>query len=367
MLTSSELAAGGTSEELLMASKVRWGIVGPGSIAREFADALRISRTGELVAIGTRNPDRPGLAADFPEARIVAGYDALLADAGVDAVYVATPHISHAEWSIKAAQSGKHVLVEKPMAINLREAEAMFDAARTAGTFMGEAFMYRFHPMTQKLAELVASGVIGEVRMIQSNFGIQMEEFKPDHHRLYAKELAGGGILDIGCYPVSMARFIAGAAAGKPFLDPVGVFGTAHLSVEGVDDWSSATLNFNNGIIAQLNCAVSVALDNMLRIHGSTGWLEVREFWSAGGNREGDDLGKIHIVREEGPRETITTEGQGRLYVYEADAVGEAIAAGRQEFAAPGPNWADSFGNMRVLDAWRAGAGLVYESEKPGG
>ena len=122
-------------------------------------------------------------------------------------------------------------------------------------------------------------------------------------------------------------------------------------------------LTFENGILAQVSCAISVALDNTLRIYGATGWLEVPDFWSAGGNRTGGQ-GRIDIVREEGPRETITTEGSERLYMFEADAVSEAILAGRQEFETPGMSWADTLGNMRVLDKWRTDAGLAYSFEK---
>ena len=117
--------------------------------------------------------------------------------------------------------------------------------------------MYRLHPQTAKLGELIASGAIGEVRMIQSSFGFQMPRFMPEH-RLFANDLAGGGILDVGGYPVSMARFIAGAAAGKPFLDPVKVSGAAHLGQAGTDEWSAAVLTFENGIIAQVSCAIFV-------------------------------------------------------------------------------------------------------------
>ena len=331
-------------------AKLRWGIIGAGSISRTFAASLRNSQIGQLIAVGTRDPRKSGLAEDFAGARIVDGYDALLHIADVDAVYITTPHNHHAEWSIKSARAGKHVLVEKPMAVSLAEAEAMFEAARAAGTFMGEAFMYRLHPMTRRIGKLIAAGTIGEVRLIQSSFGLQMEEFKPDH-RLYDAARAGGGILDIGCYPVSMARYIAGVAAGRPFLDPVEVQGAVHRGPEGVDEWAAVQLSFDNGIIAQLTCAISVALDDTLRIHGATGRLEIRDFWSAGGGREGP-LGQIHIVREDGPRVTETTEGPANLYGHEIDAVAAAIAAGRQEFAAPGMGWADSLGNMRVLERW---------------
>jgi len=342
---------------------VRWGIIGPGAIAQDFHRGLKGSRTGKLVAIGTRNPKKKELAKTFPGAPILDGYQALLDDAEVEAVYIATPHPGHAEWAIKAAEAGKHVLVEKPMALTAFEVDAVLHAHRKAATFAGEAFMYRLHPQTAKLGELIASGAIGEVRMIQSSFGFQMPRFMPEH-RLFANDLAGGGILDVGGYPVSVARFIAGAAAGKPFLDPIKVSGTAHLGKAGTDEWSAAVLTFENGIVAQVSCAVFVQLDNMLRIHGAKGRIEVPDFWFAGGTRD-QGLGRIDIIPSGGKRETISVNEKRHLYSFEADAAGEAIRAGRQEFSPPGMTWADSLGNARTLDKWRYGAGLEYEIEKP--
>ena len=194
--------------------------------------ASPIRAPAELVAIGSRNPGKAGLAETFPGARILDGYDALLADPEVDAVYISTPHPTHAEWAIKAAEAGKHVLCEKPMGLTAFEADAMIHAARKAGTFLGEAFMYRLHPQTAKLVELVRSGAIGDVRIIRSSFGFAMPGFMPEH-RLYANDQAGGGILDVGGYPVSMARLIAGAAVGKPFAEPDSVAGAAHLGAVG--------------------------------------------------------------------------------------------------------------------------------------
>jgi predicted dehydrogenase/aryl-alcohol dehydrogenase-like predicted oxidoreductase len=343
--------------------KLRWGIIGPGAIARDFRDGVKDSRLGTLVAIATRNPQKPGLGEQFPGARIHSGYDAILKDPEVDAIYIATPHPGHAEWAIKAAEAGKHVLVEKPFALSAFEADAVFNAHRRAGTFAAEAFMYRLHPLTRKIGELVGSGAIGDVRMIQASFGFQMPAFRPDH-RLFANDLAGGGILDVGGYPVSMSRFIAGAAAGKPFLDPVKVAGTAHLGKEGTDEWSAAVLQFETGVLAQVSCAVFVQLENVLRIMGATGRIEVQDFWFAGGNRAGGP-GTIRIIRPDGAVESIDTgKGLPHLYSFEADGAAEAILAGRQELAAPGMSWADSLGNARVLDAWRAGAGLEYNIEK---
>lgn len=346
-----------------IASPVRWGILGPGGIAQDFNRGLKGSQTGKLVAIGTRNPKREGLADNFPGARILDGYQALLDDPEVEAIYIATPHPGHAEWAIKAAEAGKHVLVEKPMALTAFEVDAVLHAHRKAGTFAGEAFMYRLHPQTRKLGELIASGIIGDVRMIQSSFGFQMPRFIPDH-RLFANDLAGGGILDVGGYPVSMARFIAGAAAGKPFLDPIRVDGTAHLGEAGTDEWSAAVLMFEDGVIAQVACAVFCQLDNILRIHGAKGRIEVPDFWFAGGTRD-QGLGRINIVPADGEQQTISVGATEHLYSFEVDAAGEAIRAGSQEFSPPGMSWADSLGNARVLDQWRAGAGLEYEIEKP--
>ena len=345
----------------MSATKLQWGIIGPGTIAKAFAGGLAHSHNGRLLAIATRNPEKPGLAEAFPGARIIAGYEALLGDPEVEAVYIATPHPSHAKWAIKAAQAGKHVLVEKPLGLTAFEADAALHVARKAGIFMGEAFMYRLHPQTARLLELVKSGAVGEVRLIKSSFGFDMGGFKPEH-RLFANDLAGGGILDVGGYPVSMARLIAGAAAGQPFLEPVSVAGAAHLGQSGVDEWASAILKFPNEIIAEVSCSVSAAQDNVLRIIGSQGRIEVKDFWFAGGQHGG--TGSIEIIRKDGSAQTVEVTEPGWLYAFEADAAAEAIRAGRQEFASPGMSWADSLGNLRVLDKWRAAVGLEYDIEK---
>jgi predicted dehydrogenase/aryl-alcohol dehydrogenase-like predicted oxidoreductase len=340
--------------------RLRWGIIGPGTIARAFAGGLRDSRTGALAAIGARNPDRPEYRAQFPGARVHAGYDALLADPEVDAVYIATPHPQHAEWAIKAAEAGKPALVEKPIGISAHEADAIFHAAARAGTFVAEAFMYRVHPQTARLLALIAAGEIGEVRMISSSFGFMMPEVDPGH-RLYANELAGGGILDVGCYPVSMARLIAGVVEGRPFLDPETVAGVARLGATGVDEWAAAVLKFPNGILAEVACAVSLRQENVLRVLGTKGRIEVADFWFAGGIEGG--TGRIEIVTPEGGR-TVEVVEPRRLYGFEADAAAEAIRAGRQQLAPPGMTWDDTLGNLRALDAWRATAGLVYGIER---
>ena len=339
---------------------IRWGIIGPGTIARTFADGIAHSRTGRLEAIATRNPDKPGLAEAFPGARIIHGYDALLADADIDAVYVATPHTGHAEWAIKAIRAGKNVLVEKPIALSAYDADAIFHEAKKAGVFAGEAYMYRLHPQTAKLLELVKSRAVGDIRIIRSSFGFNMGSFRADH-RLFANETAGGGILDVGGYPVSMVRMIAGAVDGKPFAEPGKVAGAAHLGQSGVDEWASAVLKFANGIVAEVSCSIMAAQDNVLRIIGSEGRIEVKDFWFAAGHKGG--TGRIDIIRGD-KVETIELPEDRWLYSFEVDAAGEAIRQGKKEFDAPGMAWADSLGNLRVMDQWRASVGLEYSVEK---
>ena len=338
---------------------IRWGIIGPGTIAKTFAEGVAHSTTGKLVAIATRNPDRPGLSDGFPGARIVNGYDALLSDAEIDAVYIATPHTGHAEWAIKAIRAGKHVLVEKPIALSAYDADAIFHEAKKAGVFAGEAYMYRLHPQTAKIVELVKSGAIGEVRIIRSSFGFSMGSFRADH-RLFANDSAGGGILDVGGYPVSMARLIAGAVSGQPFLEPTKVSGVAHLGQSGVDEWASAVLKFPNEIIAEVSCSIMANQDNVLRIIGSEGRIEVQDFWFASGHKGG--VGKIDVIKGK-ERQTIEVAEDRYLYSFEVDAAGEAIRNQSQEFAYPGMSWADTLGNLRVMDQWRASVGLEYGVE----
>lgn len=339
---------------------IRWGIIGPGTIARTFADGIAHSRTGRLEAIATRNPDKPGLAEAFAGARIIHGYDALLADPDIDAVYIATPHTGHAEWAIKAIRAGKNVLVEKPIALSAYDADAIFHEAKKAGVFAGEAYMYRLHPQTAKLLELVKARAVGDIRIIRSSFGFNMGSFRADH-RLFANETAGGGILDVGGYPVSMVRMIAGTVDGKPFAEPEKVAGAAHLGQSGVDEWASAVLKFANGIVAEVSCSIMAAQDNVLRIIGSEGRIEVKDFWFAAGHKGG--TGRIDIVKGD-KVETIELPEDRWLYSFEVDAAGEAIRQGRREFAAPGMTWADSLGNLSVMDQWRASVGLEYSVEK---
>jgi predicted dehydrogenase len=340
-----------------MAKKLNWGILTTGWIARKFTTDLLQSQTGRLVAVGARRlADAQKFAADFGGAKAHGSYEALLADPEVKAVYIGTPHPWHAEWAIKAAAAGKHILCEKPLTLSLADTERVIAAARHHRVLLMEAYMYRFHPQTKRVVELVRSGIIGEVRLIRASFNVMMD-FNPEH-RMFNKALGGSTILDLGCYPVTYARHIAGAVAGKDFAEPLEFHGTGRFRAEvGTDDYASAVAQFPGDILAELSCGATVRNDQSVHIHGTAGWIEVPNPFVPGllGQEE-----KINVHRRSGGSETLVIRSPGvGLYAYEADAVAEALARGQQEV--PLATWADTLGTARMLDAWLAGAGVTYD------
>jgi len=344
-----------------MAKKVRWGLLAAAGIARNFAKGVAHSKTGTVVAVGSRSRDKAEAFADeFAIPRRHASYEALLADPEVDAVYIATPHPMHAEWTIKAAEAGKHILCEKPIALNHAEAMAMVEAALAHDVFLMEAFMYRCHPQTHRLVELVRDGAVGEVRVIAATFGFHAG-FDAER-RLFANHLGGGGILDVGCYPVSASRLIAGAALGRDFADPIQVKAVGHLGETGVDEWAVACLKFEGDILAQVATGVSLQMKNTVEVYGSAGHLVVPRPWIPG--REGGSSTILLYRKGEAEAEEIVVETGEWLYGLEADVVAANLE--NRQAAAPAMSWDDTLGNMRTLDAWRDEIGLTYEMEKPG-
>src|SRR5438876_6893336 len=216
--------------------KLNWGILATGAIAEKFAKGVIGSSTGKLVAVGSRTKEKAdAFAAKFQIPRAHGSYEELLADNEVHAIYIATPHPSHALWAIRAAEAKKHVLVEKPIGMNHAEAMAIVEAAIANDVFLMEGFMYRCHPQIARVMELIKNGAIGDVRVIHASFSFHWPKPWNDQSRITNNALGGGGILDVGCYPVSIARLIAGAATGKDFADPVEVKAVGHLGKSGVD------------------------------------------------------------------------------------------------------------------------------------
>ena len=342
-----------------MADKLAWGIIGTGNIAKKFARGVAGSRTGRLVAVGSRSQSSADKFGDeFKVPNRHASYEALLADPQVQAVYISTPHPMHAEWSIKAAEAGKHILCEKPIGINHAETMAIVEAAHRHGVFLMEAFMYRCHPQTQVLVDLIREKRIGDVKLIQATFSFAAG-MNPDS-RLFSNALGGGGILDVGCYCASMARLVAGVAMGKDFADPIELKAVGMVGNTQVDEYTAAILKFPGDIIAQISTGVRLNQQNCVRIYGTLGniflpdpWVPVREGGTA----------KIVVQIEGKPVCDVLVEVPDGIYSIEADTVARNLEHGQAP--APAMSWEDTLGNMKTLDLWRAAIGLVYESEKP--
>lgn len=344
-----------------MSNKTAWGIIGTGAIAQTFARALKKSRTGTLVAVASRSQDKAEKFGDnWSIAKQYGSYDAILADRDVQAVYIATPHTEHAQWAIRAAETGKHILVEKPIGVNQWDVQAIIEAAIANNVFLMEAFMYRCHPQTAKLVELIRQRAIGDVRLIHATFSFHAG-FNADS-RLFSNDLAGGGILDVGCYTASIARLIAGAATGADYAEPIDVKGSAHLGQTGIDEWATAVLKFPGDILAQLSTGISLNQENVVRVFGSEGRLFIPNPWLCDRNKP--DIGKIAVHRNGKDAEEIIDPTEVTSFTLEADVFGDALLAGKKQATAPAMSWSDSLGNIRTLDAWRASVGLAYKSEK---
>jgi len=343
---------------------IRWGIIGPGAIAHNFCDGLAQSEAGRLVAICGHDQARRdafGAAYGVADDRRHADVAGLLADDGVDAVYIATPHPWHAELSLRALRAGKHVLCEKPAGMSAAEVVAVTEVAAQEGCFFMEAFMYRCHPQIARVLAVIATGEIGAVEHIRTAFGFAAPF--ADTSRLYDPALGGGGILDVGGYPVSLARLIAGAAEGRPFADPVTVKGAGILAPTGVDTVAYGLLGFASGVTAEIACATSRAMDNRAVITGSRGRIVIDDPWVPGRDAGPSDA-VIHITAG-GDTWTETLRDLRMLFAFEAELVSRAIAAGLGEAPSPAPGHADSIGNAVVLDRWRAELGYQTIAERP--
>ncbi len=346
-----------------MKQKINWGILGAGAIAHAFADGVSRSTTGTLKAVGSRTQENANaFSTKWGGLTAHGSYEALLADPEVDAVYIATPHPMHPEWAIKAAEAGKHVLVEKPMAINAYLAQTLIEAAVDNKVFLMEAYMYRCHPQTAKLVELIQAGTIGKIAVAEASFSFQ-SQFSPTS-RLWSNAYAGGGILDVGGYTTSILRLIAGASMGRPFADPIQVTGAGKLHEEsGVDSWAVGTLAFENGFVGTLRTGVGIGTENVVRIFGSEGSIILPDPYVCA--RSGAMNGRIIVRRRGQPEAIIDLPSAVTSYAYEADVCGRAILAGHQQADAPAMTWEDSLGNLRTQDAWRQAINLVYDQEKP--
>ncbi len=340
-----------------MKRTIRWGILGTGSIATEFASGVKASTSSTVAAVASRDSQAAStFASRFGIPVGYGSYEALIEDDLVDVVYVATPHPAHERWATEAIRAGRHVLCEKPLTVSARSAQRVIDAAAAGGTFLMEAFMYRLHPQTRTLITLLTSGAIGEPRMACVSFGFDIgtEEVA----RLTTRSLGGGGILDVGCYAVSVARLVASIASGVQAAEPQEVAGYAYLDpVERIDLVAVGSLAFAGGFLAQVSCAVRAQLDDAIRIFGTEGTLTVpRPCWLP---EHRGPCSSVIVLEQAGTVRDVKVDSAAGVFAGEADHVAGVLPATQS----PLVPWAETMANMRTLDRWRQQAGVTYDFE----
>jgi predicted dehydrogenase len=281
--------------------KLRWGLLSTARINRAVIPPIRASEQSELKAVASRDIVKAkDYAREWHIPHAYGAYEELLADDNIDVIYNSLPNHLHAEWSIRAAEAGKHVLCEKPLALSLDEVDRVRAAARQNSVIIAEAFMYRHHPQTLKVLELIKQETIGELLLIKGAFTFNLD--RPDDVRWVA-EWGGGSIWDVGCYPISFARFIANA-------EPVEVFGWQVTGASGVDAVFSGQLRFASGLLAQFDCGFRAPYRTAMEMVGTTGAIELGSpFKPAGGEwiaiKRGD---RVELI--ESPRASHLYQGE---------------------------------------------------------
>jgi predicted dehydrogenase len=323
---------------------VNWGILGPGHIARSFARGLREARGAHLGAVGSRDLTRArSFASEFQVERAWGSYLELARDPDLDAVYVASPHSLHEEHSILCLEAGKHVLCEKPFALNAAQARRMIEAARTNERALMEAMWTRFIPALRDLCERVADGAIGDVRFIEADFGFRAN-FDPQS-RLFAPKLGGGALLDLGVYPINLAFMLCG--------EPEEVTATANLGRTGVDEETAIRFRHANGAISQLYCSLRANTHRQARIVGTEGRITVPSPWWS--------TSRFSLERNGAAVQELVFEKRGGGYAHQAEELMEVVRSGARESQIM--PLAESLTILETMDGIREAWGLRYPSE----
>ena len=325
-------------------SAFRWGILGPGRIARQFAAAFAAVPEAEVAAVASRDQTRAeAFAAEHGIRQAYGDYDKLLADPGIDAIYIATPHHAHAAWARRCLAAGKPVLCEKPLTVNASEAAALVALAHEHGVFLMEAMWTRLQPAWRQVRGWLDEGAIGTVRVLTSSFG----EVLPDvsHERWLDPAQAGGVLLDMGVYDLSMAQWVLGREPDRFDIQ-------ARHAGTGVDTQVAATLHYADGALSQFVCSFQAPLANDFHIAGSAGSIHVdAPFWCA----------PRVTLRRGDERLAVDTPHLANGYEHEIREAMRCIRAGAQE--SPAIPHADSLATMRLMDAMRERIGVRYPFE----
>lgn len=331
------------TEDPRSAPPIRWGILGAGGIAGHFVTSVAANTRAQIVAVGSRNRDRAerfATAHGIPTTHV--GYRELVEDRQVDAVYVATPHSEHRQHALLAIRAGKHVLVEKAFTRNAAEAEEVFEAARAAGVFVMEAMWTRFLPHVAALHQVIGSGEIGEIVNLRADHG-QHFAFDP-RHRLYAPQLAGGALLDLGVYTVAWAHDFLG--------EPAKVSAVGALTETGVDGQVSMVLSYGGQAQADLTTTLWARTPTTSSISGTEGYIRVPgDFY---------EPTSFTLVRRDG-RVWTFDQPMPRGLQHEAAEVARCVAEGQQQSGRM--SWDATLAVMRTLDEVRRQVGVVYPGE----
>jgi predicted dehydrogenase len=312
-------------------TQLRWGLLGTAHINRRLIPAFRAARRSTIVAVASRDTLRGvAFAEQWRIPRLHAGYEDLLRDAQVDAVYVPLPNALHVEWTLRALDAGKHVLCEKPLALTAADVDRIIAVARARQRVVAEAFMYRHEPLTLRLLELLRGGAIGAVQAISSGFTF-MQRRSPDVRLDPA--LGGGSLFDVGCYCVSIARLVAGG-------EPTTAFGWARLGATGVDETFSGLLRFSDGVTAMLHCGFRAPYRTWLEVSGSEGVVRIGSPFKPA-PREVIELRRADAVEE------IVVDGSALLFLRQVEDFVAAAFDGREAAV----TLAESRGNAASLAA----------------
>ena len=329
-------------------NKIKWGIIGSGNIADAFAHSVKYCQDSDLVSVFGRNEEAVKQFSSKFTIKSYTNLDSFFTSDEIDAVYIATPHSSHFTYSLEAIKNNKHILCEKPLTMNYLESMTLLSLAKEAKVFLMEAYMYRTHPQTFNILDhLDLFKNTQEKIFIESSFGFSAE--LPKEHRLRNPLLGGGAILDVGCYPLSMVKLIAGNLQGMPFADPESIIATGRLDETGVDLQSEAHLVFSDQIEAKISCAIDEEYSNDLKIKSGNLELVVEQPWHCGQFQDGNSSIKIldsgDLIKEVSYLDTVG------LFTREIDHASKCIQ--EEKFESALVSHADTQSNMLWLDKWR--------------
>ncbi len=314
---------------------IGFGILGCGRITRRgLIPGIAGAKGARLAALGSLRPGvAQTLAAESGGATAYDSYEAVIDDPNVQAVYIPTTGETHCEWTLRAAAAGKHVLCEKSLALNVAEAEKMAAACAKAGVLLQEAFMWRHHPRSKRVKELLAEGTIGELRIVAAHFSFDID---PTDWRLDPKQ-AGGAVWDIGCYGVNASRHFVGA-------EPEQVYSTARFNARGADTTMQIALRFPGGVIGNIDCSFEAPFRCEVELVGTKGRIVLPDCFLP------PPVATLQVQKGTAPDDRGRTETlsfpEANQYAEQVSDFCASIAAGK--LLAPAET---GVGNMRVLEA----------------